>query len=111
MNKDKLAQLVEETMNSMDAAERATPAPYLLTRLHARLRREEPSSWERIGFFLGRPGVAVAAVIFLIVTNVFIYSYSNPGSDINGLQNMQASADEYSVNNSSALFDIENIQP
>ncbi|HSN61332.1 MAG TPA: hypothetical protein VLR49_10380 [Ferruginibacter sp.] len=110
MNKTKLATLVEETLESMNGAQRAEPAPYLLTRINAKLNREEPSAWERISLFLSRPGIAIAAVAFLIILNLLIYSFTNSSIDIN-LQNLQGTADEYSMNNSSSLFDLENIQP
>lgn len=111
MNKTKLAQMVNETMNSLDAVERAAPAPFLLTRINARLNRPQVSVWERISLFIARPGIALAAVAFVIIINLLIYNYSNSAVDLNNIQNMQAYSDEYSINNSPALFDLENIQP
>lgn len=110
MNKTKLANLVEETLDSMNGAQRAEPAPYLLTRINAKMNRETASAWERISLFLSRPDIAIAAVAFLIILNLLIYSFNNSSIDIN-LQNLQGTADEYSMNNSSSLFDLENIQP
>lgn len=110
MNKTKLATLVEETLDSMNGAQKAEPAPYLLTRINAKMNQEVPSAWERISLFLSRPGIAIAAVAFLIILNLLIYSFNNSSIDIN-LQNLQGTADEYSMNNSSSLFDLENIQP
>ncbi len=110
MNKTKLATLVEETLDSMNGAQRAEPAPYLLTRINAKMNREIPSAWERISLYLSRPGIAIVAVAFLIILNLVIYSFNNTITDIN-LQNLQGAADEYSMNNSSSLFDLENIQP
>ncbi len=110
MNKNKLAQLVEETLNSMDGAHKAEPAPYLLTRINVRLHSEQVSVWERISIFLSRPVIAFATVSFLVIINLIIYSYGN-AANTNAVQNMQAAADVYSMNSSSALFDLENIQP
>ena len=45
MNPEKLNYLIEETLSSMDAAERATPAPYLLTRINARMQQDAPGFW------------------------------------------------------------------
>lgn len=109
MDQHKLAKLINETIDSMDASERATPAPFLLTRLHASLRREEISNWERITVFLCRPGVAVAAVLMVLVLNFFMYTYSNANQA--SFQTTGISADEYSMINPAALFDIENTQP
>ena len=111
MNKNKLDQLVEETINCMDGAERATPAPYLLTRINARMGREQVSVWERISVFLSRPGIALAAVSLLIIINLFIYTSGSSTNDNNSIQNLQASSEEYSVYNSTTLYDLENVQP
>lgn len=110
MIKTKLATLVEETLDSMNGAQRAEPAPYLLTRINAKINREVPSAWERISLFISRPVIAIAAVAFLIILNLLIYTFNNAGTNIN-LQNLPGNADEYSMNNSSSLFDLENIQP
>lgn len=109
MDNNKLTKLVNETMDAMDGAERATPAPFLLTRLHAALKREEISYWERIVLFICRPGVAVTAVLLVIILNLFMYTYSN--SNQVSLQPMSSAAEEYSMINPAALFDIENTQP
>ena len=110
MNTQKIAKLVDETINSMDGAERAEPAPYLLTRINARMGMQALSTWEKVGAFLSRPGVAFSLVIFLIIVNIMIYGYGE-NFDRSSLQGTQVSADEYSMNGSSAIFDLENIQP
>jgi hypothetical protein len=111
MNKHKLEEMVEQTIRSMDDAQRAEPAPFLLTRINVRMRRETSSPWERISLFLSRPSIAIVAVAFLIIINLLIYTYSNSSAEMNSIQNLQASSDEYSLNNSLALFDFENLQP
>ena len=45
MNTNKIAELVEETLNSMDGANRAGPAPYLLTRINAQMGKQQLSTW------------------------------------------------------------------
>lgn len=109
MDQHKLAKLIDETIDSMDAVERATPAPFLLTRLHAALRREEISYWERMTVFLCRPGVALAAVLLVLMLNFVMYTYSNRNQ--NNFQTTGTGADEYSMINPAALFEIENTQP
>jgi hypothetical protein len=108
MNKTKLASLIDETIDSMNGAERAEPAPYLLTRLNARMNRQSPTAWERISWFLARPGIAFATFACILIVNILIYNYDNGSADTG--VNTQASAEDYSMNNSTALFDLENIQ-
>ena len=109
MDQKKLDKLIDETMDCMAGAERATPAPFLLTRLQAGLQREEVSYWERISVFLCRPSVAVVAVLLVLMVNIFIYTYNNtsPGT----FQTLSTGVDEYSMINPAVLFDIENTQP
>jgi len=110
MNTKKIARLVNETIDSMDGAERAEPAPYLLTRINAKMGMQQPSAWERVGAFLSRPGVAFGLAIFLVIINLVIHGYGDTFNSA-AIQGSQVSADEYSMNGSSAIFDLENIQP
>ena len=108
MNTKKIAELVEETLNSMDGAKRAGPAPYLLTRINAKMGKQQLSTWERVGSLLGRPVVAFSLVVFLVIINLAMHGYTFGSAS---MQSTPVSADEYSMNTSSALFDLENIQP
>jgi hypothetical protein len=115
MEKNKLAEFIDATINSMDGATKATPALFLLTRINARLlltKEENNSMWERLRLFLSRPSVAFATLAFIILLNVLLYNYSSNHSGINDpMQSLQAVADENPMSNASALFDIENFQP
>jgi hypothetical protein len=110
MNTKNIEKLVDETINCMDGASRAEPAPYLLTRINAKMGMQPLSAWERVSALLGRPGVAFGLVIFLVIINLFIHGYGN-SFDRATMQGTQVSADEYSMSGSSAIFDLENIQP
>mgnify|MGYP001043571583 CR=1 FL=1 len=111
MNKNELKKLVEESINSMDGAQRAEPAPYLLTRINARMQRPVYSTWDSISMILSRPGVAIAAATFLIIVNLAIYSSGNNSQDVKVPQSTQLSTEVYSYNTTSALYDLENITP
>jgi hypothetical protein len=115
MEKNKLSSLIEATINSMDGASTATPAPFLQTRINERLRAktaEGHSMWEKLSMFLSRPGIAIATLAFIILLNILLYNFSDSHSTLNNtLQNLQASADDNPMNNAAALFDIENFQP
>jgi hypothetical protein len=110
MDTRKIAQLVDETINSMDGADRAEPAPYLLTRINAKMSMQPASAWERVSAFLSKPGIAFSLVLLLIMINLAIYGFGSR-FDNSSLQGTQVSAEEYSMNGSSAIFDLENIQP
>lgn len=112
MDKNKLDKLVEDTINSMDAAERAMPAPFLLTRIRSRLAREASStSWEKISAFLAKPLVAFPAVAIMLALNFWIIrSAVSTGNDLPSTDYSKISTDDYSLGNATSLFDIENGQ-
>jgi hypothetical protein len=43
---EKINELIEQAINSTEGAARATPPPFLLTRINARLNKSTASSWE-----------------------------------------------------------------
>ena len=65
-----LENRVNATLNSLDHVQRATPGPFFFTRVQARLNKEEKSSWEQIGSFIGRPQIAFAGLCLVIVLNL-----------------------------------------
>ena len=112
MDKNKLDKLVEETINSMDAANPAMPAPFLLTRIRARMDREEPASaWEKVSAFLAKPLVAFPALTLVLALNFWIIKSSVPDhSTSNSGDYSKVSTDDYSLSTATSLFDIENGQ-
>jgi hypothetical protein len=112
MKKDNLDKMVQETMSSLDAAGRATPAPFLLTRINARMKRAaQPSAWERAGIFLTRPAVAFTILASVLLMNVYIIGAAEGSDNSIASQSLQSASDEFSMNTESSLFDFENIQP
>ena len=114
MKKENLDKLVEDTLNSLDGSARATPAPFLLTRIRARMtnQRAPLSLWERAGIFLTKPVAAFGLVALVLVMNFYIIasSFSNNSNGF-ATQNTLLNTDEYSLNSTSSLYDFENNQP
>jgi hypothetical protein len=114
MKKETLDKMVEETMNRMDGAERAAPAPFLLTRIKARMAngQTQPSLWERAVFLLTRPTVAFAVLTTILLINFYIITSSiNGNNNDNIVQSTVGTSDEYTLNAESSLYDFENTQP
>jgi hypothetical protein len=112
MDKNKLDKLVQDTINSMDNAERATPAPFLLTRIRARMEREERAgAWEKVSAFLTKPLVAFPALIVVLALNFWIIrsSVKNAGGS-SASDYSKVTTDDYSLSTATSLFDIENGQ-
>jgi hypothetical protein len=111
MDKNKLDKMVEETINSMDASERAMPAPFLLTRIKAGLVRETAvTPWEKISAFLVKPFVAFPALAVVLVLNFWIIRSSVSPDSLPSSDYSKVSTDDYSLGNATSLFDIENGQ-
>ncbi len=114
MKKENLDRLVQETIDSLDGAAKASPAPFLLTRIRAKMAnsQQRSSAWERAGLLLTRPAVAFGVLATVILMNVYIVT-STVSNDNNGFttQTMPAVSDDYSINAESSLYDFENVQP
>ncbi|RYY68221.1 MAG: hypothetical protein EOO13_12910 [Chitinophagaceae bacterium] len=112
MDKKKLDKLVEETMNSMDAADKAMPAPFLLTRIKARMDRDPLTSspWERVSALLGKPFIAFPVLALVITVNFFIIRSAVSASHVSPADYTKVSTDDYSLSTATSLFDLENGQ-
>jgi hypothetical protein len=68
---------IEETLNSLDNIRRASPRPFLYTRLQARIHREN-NSWAGVAGFISRPVFAIAMIgVVLFVNGWFLYNNDN----------------------------------
>ena len=68
---------IDAILESLDGMERAMPAPFLHTRIMARMQREQSGGWSKAMYFLARPAVALSMSMLLILLNAYvIYSGS-----------------------------------
>jgi hypothetical protein len=101
---------VDEVMHSIDHIKRATPRPFLFTRLEAAMLNEK-SIWGRLSSFMARPVVAFACICFVIVLNTMVILFSgNAVGSFASQGNELATADEYSQV-SATLDEFENSRP
>ncbi len=109
-NNEQVNKLTNEAMNSMDDAGKATPAPYLLTRINAKLAQNKESLWTRAVWLIGKPAVAFSGLAIIIIVNVFAIFYNKDTPDnLNNLteQSLQANADEFSYT-VATIYDNDN---
>lgn len=111
-SKDDINKLVDDTLNSLDGAERATVKPYLFTRLNAKMQRSKEGEWDNVLRFISRPAVAMAVLCLVIVVNALAVknNYSNTVAANTTEEPQFASAYEYN-NAVAVLDDTENIEP
>jgi len=101
---------VDEALNSFDGAGRATPKPYLFTRLTAKMQHNTENGWDNALRFLSKPAVVMACVCLVIAVNAAVLSFSNAGTASGATEETYAVADEYNPS-VAVLNDIENIEP
>jgi uncharacterized membrane protein YdfJ with MMPL/SSD domain len=107
MSNHNFEKKINEALNSFDNANRATPNPYLFTRLQSKMHRRSESTWDNVFKFLTKPAFAFAMLALIIGINIFA-AISNYKSNNNEEQYVA-----FDDNNSSiaVLNDIENTQP
>ena len=101
---------IDEVMHSMDDIKRASPRPFLFTRLEAGMQNEK-NIWEKMSSFVTRPVVAFACICFVLIINAMVIFLSK--NSFNSFQkqgNEPAIADEYSQV-SYTLYEFENSKP
>lgn len=70
--KEEIAKKVEDTLESFSGVQQVEPAPFFYTRVRSRLEKSRNDIWERIGFFLTKPVIAVSAIMLVILLNLYV---------------------------------------
>ena len=110
MEDEFLNKKIDEVMQSMDIITRATPRPFLFTRLEARMQNER-NMWSKLSSFVATPVVAFACICFVLIMNAMVILLSNTsGNSLTQQGSELATADEYSQV-SYNLYDFENSKP
>jgi hypothetical protein len=110
MDSQKLNKKIEETLGSFDAAKKATPNAFLLTRINARLQKETvPSFWVSAFNFISRPVVALVVTTLLIINMVIITQHESANTSNTSIQNLNTTKYDFAINVSS-MYDVENQQ-
>ena len=113
-HRDDIEKRVEETLNSLDGIKRASPQPWLFTRIRARLSREEAEEktvWTAWASFLSKPAVVLAGLCLILLFNgaLLLTRPAIPSAGI-AVQNELPENESFIASGSS--FDFENlVQP
>jgi hypothetical protein len=94
-------QRLERILDSLEGIRRADPAPFLYTRIKARMEKSAQPAWERITGVLSRPWVATCLALILIAANAYIVLNARSGaSDQITDDHLFASNPEYATHTS-----------
>jgi hypothetical protein len=110
MEEEFINKKVDDAMQSMDSIKRASPRPFLFTRLEARMQNER-NTWSKLSSFVARPVVAFACICFVLIINAMVILLSDTsGNSLTQQGSELATADEYNQV-SYNLYDFENTKP
>ncbi|MBC7423476.1 MAG: hypothetical protein H7334_08505 [Ferruginibacter sp.] len=107
-NKEDINQKIDAAFNSLNNIKRASPKPYLLTRINARLDKEVKSIWETIAIYISRPLVMVLGLCLIIIINVSVI-LTNKSSSISAAERSVSSVDDEENNVTFATIDNADI--
>ena len=66
---------LDAILNSLDGVQKASPEPFLFTRIMARIQSSDDNSWARVLKFVSKPAFALAiAIIFLFINGYILVS-------------------------------------
>jgi hypothetical protein len=110
-SKQDINKLIDDTLNSLDDAGRATPRPYLFTRINVRMQNNVENAWDRTLRIISRPAVALSVLCLVICINALVVSRNYPLKSGTPVTEDQF-ASVYEYNNSVAVLDdIANNEP
>jgi len=107
---EQIDKLVDNAMSSLEDAQPAAPAPFLLTRIQARINRPTGSVWEKAVFFISRPAIAFTGICLVLLLNVLVIAYNKTSDNTPSEMIVQNSADEFTYT-PTAIYDLENTLP
>lgn len=108
--KKNIEKMMEEALSSLDGNTRATPQPFLLTRIHARLSNKQETTWEKAVGFITSPAIVIAGLCLIIAVNVWVMTFNRSTGTENITEQQLASSDDLSTT-TATLYDIENSEP
>jgi hypothetical protein len=106
---DHINRLVDDALGSADGAQRATPKPFLLTRIQAAMQRRQETSWDKAGRFIARPVVAIAGLCLILAINLAVILNSSNKTSTQE-ETASANTDDFS-STMAVVYDIENNEP
>ena len=103
---------IDAALNSIDGIAKASPQPFLLTRINAGLNNSAKETvWSQIAFYLKKPLVAGLAILLLVFINIIVIKSIKSGNEKENIAKSISSQKYDFAINVSVLYDIENQEP
>ena len=109
---DMFENKIDNALKSLDGIAKASPKPYLFTRINARTNKASAETvWSQIAFYLKKPLVSGAAILLLLLLNFLVIKNINEnGEKENIAKSAISQKDDFAIN-VSVLYDVENLEP
>lgn len=109
---DKMNDIINSTMASIDGIEKASPKPYLFTRINAALNNTATETiWTKIAFYLKKPLVAAVAILLVLTVNVLAINNRKKLLEREGItKSITPPKYDFAIN-VSVMYDTENQEP
>ena len=109
---DKINNSIQRIMVSINGLEKASPKPFLLTRINAALQNASNENvWYKIAFYLKKPVVAAFAIMLVLVLNIVVITSRTNSLERETITKTIAPQKYDFAINVSVMYDTENQEP
>ena len=110
--KDILNDKIDFILSSIDGIAKASPKPFLLTRINAGLNSVVAETvWAQIAFFFKKPIVFGFTILLLLFINILVIKSIKNRSEIENIEKSATTQKYDFAINVSVLYDTENHEP
>lgn len=92
----KTDHLIQQTFDSLEGMQKASPGPYFFTRVQARLYKSSTDIWDVTLSYLSRPSVVITCIILIVMLDIMAFAHILPG-EASTADQAAAVADEYNM--------------
>src|SRR5688572_15953792 len=86
---------VNETLDSLEGMQKASPGHFFFTRVQARLNKTNKDVWETTLSFISRPAVVIATVVMILLIDVIALTNTESSENMQAIEKAQVFEDEY----------------
>lgn len=102
---------VNETINSLNSVEKQDSPPFLLTRLHARIKvSEDPGLFGKLVLLFSRPAIVLGILLLIIAVNGFIIASNLKERKSNAVSGSNHYREDF-TSTLVSVYDYENAEP
>ena len=103
---------INRTLESLNGLKRASPKPFLLTRINAAITQTSVETiWTKIAFYLKKPMIAAVAILLVLFVNVMVINSRNKLMEREGITKAVTQSKYDFAINVSVMYDTENQEP